>query len=29
MMYPMLCKVRFESLHLLFRSRELWVQIGM
>ncbi|KAJ4292618.1 arsenicals resistance [Kalmusia sp. IMI 367209] len=29
MMYPILCKVRFETLHLLLRSRELWVQIGI
>lgn len=27
MMYPILCKVRFETLHLLLRSRALWVQI--
>jgi len=29
MMYPILCKVRFESLHLLLASRSLWVQIGI
>lgn len=29
MMYPILCKVRFETLHLLLRSRELWKQIGI
>jgi hypothetical protein len=28
MMYPILCKVRFESLQLLLRSPNLWVQIG-
>ncbi|KAI4145010.1 MAG: hypothetical protein LQ340_006459 [Diploschistes diacapsis] len=28
MMYPILCKVRFESLHLMFREREIWVQLG-
>ncbi|KAF2662632.1 arsenical-resistance protein ACR3, partial [Lophiostoma macrostomum CBS 122681] len=27
MMYPILCKVRFETLHLLLKSRELWIQI--
>src|ERR1700712_5566072 len=27
MMYPILCKVRFETLHLLLRSRSLWLQI--
>ncbi|KAI9714593.1 MAG: hypothetical protein M1812_006398 [Candelaria pacifica] len=27
MMYPILCKVRFETLHLLLRQRSLWVQI--
>lgn len=27
MMYPILCKVRFETLHLLLRSGELWLQI--
>ncbi|EJD54751.1 arsenical-resistance protein ACR3 [Auricularia subglabra TFB-10046 SS5] len=29
MMYPILCKVRYESLHLLLSSRQLWVQIGV
>lgn len=28
MMYPILCKVQFETLHRAFRSRELWIQIG-
>lgn len=28
MMYPILCKVKFESLHLAFRHRDLWIQIG-
>jgi ACR3 family arsenite transporter len=28
MMYPILCKVRYETLHKLFRTRALWVQIG-
>ncbi|KAH7138578.1 sodium bile acid symporter family-domain-containing protein [Dendryphion nanum] len=27
MMYPILCKVRFETLHLLLSSRALWTQI--
>jgi len=29
MMYPILCKVKYETLHLLFRHREIWVQIGV
>lgn len=29
MMYPILCKVRFETLHLLLRERTLWVQIAI
>jgi ACR3 family arsenite transporter len=28
MMYPILCKVRYETLHYLFRTRAPWVQIG-
>ncbi|KAJ5157299.1 Arsenical-resistance protein Acr3 [Penicillium canariense] len=28
MMYPILCKVRFETLHRTFRQKSLWVQIG-
>jgi ACR3 family arsenite transporter len=28
MMYPILCKVRYETLHLIVRSRALWVQIA-
>ena len=27
MMYPILCKIRFEKLHLLFTQRALWVQL--
>jgi len=27
-MYPILCKVRYETLHLLLKERSLWVQIG-
>ncbi|KAK4542804.1 hypothetical protein LTR36_006180 [Oleoguttula mirabilis] len=29
MMYPILCKVRFETLHMLLREKELWRQIGI
>lgn len=28
-MYPILCKVRYETLHLIVRRRELWIQIGV
>jgi ACR3 family arsenite transporter len=28
MMYPILCKVKFETLHLMFRKREIWTQIA-
>ena len=28
MMYPILCKVKFETLHLVFRKKDIWVQIG-
>ena len=28
MMYPILCKVRYESLHELFSHRDIWKQIG-
>ncbi|KAF2429405.1 arsenical-resistance protein [Tothia fuscella] len=28
MMYPILCKVRYETLHLLLSHRQLWIQIG-
>lgn len=27
MMYPILCKVRYEALHLVMRKRDIWVQI--
>ena len=27
MMYPILCKVRYETLHRLLRSRDLWIQL--
>ncbi|KAL4911211.1 hypothetical protein BDW74DRAFT_164782 [Aspergillus multicolor] len=28
MMYPILCKVRFETLHRSFREKSLWIQVG-
>jgi ACR3 family arsenite transporter len=28
MMYPILCKVRYEALHLLMRDRRLWTQVA-
>merc|ERR1711964_435507 len=28
MMYPILCKVQYETLHLAFKSSELWIQVG-
>lgn len=28
MMYPILCKVRFETLHKVFSKREIWKQIA-
>lgn len=27
-MYPILCKVRFETLHHSLRQKTLWVQVG-
>lgn len=28
MMYPILCKVKYETLHRVFAHRQIWVQIG-
>ncbi|KAK0745904.1 putative arsenite efflux transporter [Schizothecium vesticola] len=28
MMYPILCKVQYETLHLVFRQRQIWVQLA-
>ncbi|KAH0364545.1 arsenical-resistance protein, partial [Aureobasidium melanogenum] len=28
MMYPILCKVQYETLHLAFKSKQLWIQVG-
>ncbi|KAF4636488.1 hypothetical protein G7Y89_g1598 [Cudoniella acicularis] len=28
MMYPILCKIRYETLHHVFQERKIWVQIG-
>ncbi|KXH63929.1 arsenical-resistance protein [Colletotrichum nymphaeae SA-01] len=28
MMYPILCKVQYEKLHTIFRTREIWIQLG-
>jgi len=29
MMYPILCRVKFETLHFAFREKQLWVQLGI
>lgn len=28
MMYPMLCKIKFETLHRVFAHRQIWVQLA-
>ena len=28
MMYPILCKVRYKSLHHIFQTRQIWIQIA-
>ena len=28
MMYPILCKVKYETLHHVFQKREIWIQIA-
>ncbi|KAK3372490.1 sodium bile acid symporter family-domain-containing protein [Podospora didyma] len=28
MMYPILCKIQYESLHHIFRERHIWIQLG-
>ena len=28
MMYPILCKVQYETLHRVTQDRELWIQLG-
>jgi arsenite transporter len=28
MMYPILCKIKYETLHLVFAHRQIWIQIG-
>lgn len=28
MMYPILCKVRYETLHLVLQSRQIWIQLA-
>ncbi|KAK4188549.1 arsenical-resistance protein Acr3 [Podospora australis] len=29
MMYPILCKVQYESLHKIFREKQIWIQLGV
>jgi hypothetical protein len=28
MMYPILCKVKYETLHRIFAHRQIWIQLG-
>lgn len=28
MMYPILCKVQYEKLHEILKTREIWIQLG-
>lgn len=28
MMYPILCKVKYETLHLVLRKRKIWIQLA-
>jgi len=28
MMYPIMCKVQYETLHHVFSTRQIWIQIG-
>ena len=28
MMYPIMCKVQYETLHRVFSTRQIWIQIG-
>lgn len=28
MMYPILLKIQYETLHKLFQHREIWIQLG-
>jgi ACR3 family arsenite transporter len=28
MMYPIMCKVKYETLHLVMQKRDIWIQIG-
>ena len=28
MMFPILCKIKFEKLHLVLQKREIWIQVA-